>query len=293
MSNAQRLSQSVAAGTNPIPASSKGAANGVAGLGADGLVPNAQLPALLGAISGTISEGWWDASSGTLVMDSSYINKMYIVDCYTNNERHITLPTTAKRGECVFIKVRVGMLDKTGAVFVSDGDTTVRDYNPSTRRVYPGASRLFVFDGTLWVSIPLNNEYSLPTPSSLGTASTGVSWSYSLADHVHPNTISGLKEKKAVVSGSAIDLATANYFTKTAAGSLTWTVSNVPATDTSASFILDLTNGGTGTQTWWSGVKWAGGTAPTLTASGRDVLGFFTHDGGTTWTGLVLGKDVK
>ena len=70
-------------------------------------------------------------------------------------------------------------------------------------------------------------------------------------------------------------------------------MSNVPSSGTGVSFILDLTNGGSSAITWWSGVKWAGGTAPTLTASGRDVLGFFTHDGGTTWTGLVLGKDVK
>ena len=106
-------------------------------------------------------------------------------------------------------------------------------------------------------------------------------------------TATGLKETKAAVAASAIDLATGNYFSKTAASTLTWTVTNVPTTGTAASFILDLTNGGSAAQTWWTGVKWAGGTAPTLTAAGRDVLGFFTHDGGTTWTGLVLGKDVK
>ena len=70
-------------------------------------------------------------------------------------------------------------------------------------------------------------------------------------------------------------------------------VSNVPASGSSVSFTLDLTNGGAFTITWWTNMKWAGGTAPTLTAAGRDVLGFFTHDGGTTWTGLVLGKDIK
>jgi hypothetical protein len=71
------------------------------------------------------------------------------------------------------------------------------------------------------------------------------------------------------------------------------TVSNVPASGTAISFILDLTNGGSATITWWTGVKWASGTAPTLTSAGRDLLGFFTHDGGTTWNGLVLAKDVK
>ena len=103
----------------------------------------------------------------------------------------------------------------------------------------------------------------------------------------------GLKQTRVAVAASAIDLNLGNYFSKTISGTTTFTVSNVPATGTAASFVLDLTNGGSATINWWSGMKWAGGTAPTLTSSGRDVLGFFTHDGGTTWTGLVLGKDVK
>lgn len=106
-------------------------------------------------------------------------------------------------------------------------------------------------------------------------------------------TVTGLFETRATVSASAIDLATGNYFTKTISGTTSFTISNTPASGTAASFILDLTNGGSATVNWWSGVKWAAGTAPTLTTAGRDVLGFFTHDGGTTWTGLVLGKDVK
>lgn len=105
--------------------------------------------------------------------------------------------------------------------------------------------------------------------------------------------ITGTKETRVAIAASNIDLSLANYFTKTISGATTFTVSNIPTTDTAISFILDLTNGGSAAITWWAGVKWAGGTAPTLTASGRDVLGFFTYDGGATWTGLVLGKDVK
>ena len=52
----------------------------------------------------------------------------------------------------------------------------------------------------------------------------------------------------------------------------------------------DRTSGGAYTVTFPASVKWAGGTAPTLTASGYDDLGFFTIDGGTTWQGFVLGK---
>lgn len=101
------------------------------------------------------------------------------------------------------------------------------------------------------------------------------------------------KETKAAISASNIDLNVANYFSKTISGSTTFTVSNVPSTNTVASFILDLTNGGSAAITWWSNVKWVDGVAPTLTYSGRDTLGFFTYDNGSTWTALVLGKDIK
>jgi hypothetical protein len=94
------------------------------------------------------------------------------------------------------------------------------------------------------------------------------------------------------VAASAIDCSAGNYFTKTASGALTWTFTNVPASRAFA-VILELTNGGTGTQTWPAAVKWPGGTAPTLTASGVDVLGFITDDGGTTWRGVALMIDSK
>lgn len=101
------------------------------------------------------------------------------------------------------------------------------------------------------------------------------------------------QDTKVALAASNIDLYTGNLFTKTISGATTFTVSNTPTTGTVASFLLDLTNGASAAITWWAGVKWAGGVAPTLTAAGRDVLGFFTHDAGTTWTGLVLSKDVK
>jgi hypothetical protein len=41
--------------------------------------------------------------------------------------------------------------------------------------------------------------------------------------------------------------------------------------------------------TWPASVDWPSATAPTLTASGTDVLVFITCDGGTTWYGFVAG----
>lgn len=103
-------------------------------------------------------------------------------------------------------------------------------------------------------------------------------------------TAVSLRETKVAMGANDINLATGNAFTKTISGATTLTVSNVPSTGNFIAFILDLTNGGSATITWWSGMKWAGGAAPSLTAAGRDVMGFLSHDGGTTWTGMLLCK---
>ena len=106
-------------------------------------------------------------------------------------------------------------------------------------------------------------------------------------------TIIGLREKSTAVSASDIDLSAGNYFTKTISGATTFTVSNVATSGDVAAFVLVLTNGGSAAVTYFSGVTFAGGTAPTLTASGVDILAFFTINGGTTWRGLVLAYDIK
>ncbi len=107
-------------------------------------------------------------------------------------------------------------------------------------------------------------------------------------------TIIGTKEVALnLASGSNIDLSLGNLYYKTISASTTFTVSNVSALGTTSSFILDLTNGGSSTITWWANMKWASGTPPTLTASGRDMLGFITYDAGTTWNGLMLATDIK
>lgn len=103
-----------------------------------------------------------------------------------------------------------------------------------------------------------------------------------------------IRETRSIMdTASTIDVNNGAVFVKTITGVTTFTVVNVPAAGTVASFLVDLTNGGAFTVNWWAGVKWAGGTAPTLTASGRDLLGFMTHDGGTTWTGMMLAEDAQ
>lgn len=142
-------------------------------------------------------------------------------------------------------------------------------------------------DGAQIAYSSLSGTPTLPSGAIVGTTDQQT---------LSAKTLTGLKETKVAVSAAEINLATGNWFTKTISTTTAFTVTNVPSSGTAVSFILDLTNGGSATVSWSTGftsVKYAGGSAPTLTASGRDVLGFFTHDGGSTWTCLLLAKDVK
>lgn len=95
---------------------------------------------------------------------------------------------------------------------------------------------------------------------------------------------------------TTLNLANGNVFNVTMTGDVTFTFSG--ATNGKAcSFGLYLSQDATGSHavTWPSGVKWAGGTAPTLTttASAVDVLVFESLDGGTTWYGSLVGANFQ
>lgn len=87
-----------------------------------------------------------------------------------------------------------------------------------------------------------------------------------------------------------IDLQNGNVVTATVdTSTTTFTFSNPPASGQEGGFKLYLTNGGSQTVNWPASVDWSGGTAPTLTTSGIDILVFSTVDGGTIWYGFVAG----
>ena len=90
-----------------------------------------------------------------------------------------------------------------------------------------------------------------------------------------------------------IDLTLGNVVTGTVdTSTTTFTFSNPPTTGTAGSFTLILTNGGSQTVNWPGAVDWAGGTAPTLTTAGVDVITFTTIDAGTIWYGFASGLDM-
>ena len=96
-------------------------------------------------------------------------------------------------------------------------------------------------------------------------------------------------ETKVAMAAHAVDLELGNVFTYTLSGGQTLTFTNPAASGTACSFTLIITNGGSATLTWPTSIDWAAATAPTLTASGVDVLTFTSIDGGTIWYGIASG----
>ena len=96
-----------------------------------------------------------------------------------------------------------------------------------------------------------------------------------------------------LASGNSIDCSAGEVFYKTVTGNTTFSRTNVKPSGQVTNIILELTNGGSYTISWWSGIKWQQGVAPALTSGGTDILGFYSYDGGTTWRGVLLSRDSK
>lgn len=190
---------------------------------------------------------------------------------------------TASAGQTVFsFLYTAGLLDVylNGNKLIINDDFTAS--NGTSFTLATAAALNDVVEAVTTASLPISDAVTLSTAQTISGAKT-----------FSASVIENRVALGSVSSTAAFNLALGNVYTATLGANTTFSVSNVPASGSTISFILDITNGGAFTITWWTNMKWVAGTAPTLTASGRDMLSFITHDGGTTWTGLVLGKDIK
>jgi hypothetical protein len=111
----------------------------------------------------------------------------------------------------------------------------------------------------------------------------------------------GIQEEATVVTSgttAAIDLNDGTLFTLTLGhnvGTFNWT--NPAASGYASSFVLQVTQDGTGSRTiaWPASVDWAAATAPTLStgAADVDIFVFYTVDGGTIYYGFTAGLDMS
>ena len=120
--------------------------------------------------------------------------------------------------------------------------------------------------------------------ASGATGATGATGVANITGHVDLDQVFGPVD---------LDMSLGGYFSATATGAITWSVTNVNPASYGVIVILKLTNGGSYAQTWMSGILWPSGLAPSLTETGIDILAFVSSDGGTTWHGSLSIKDSK
>ena len=144
-------------------------------------------------------------------------------------------------------------------------------------------------DGILTSTTSTANTANTTAAAALPKAGGTVTGAINHSDQILQRTVlKDYGETKVAMSAHAVDLELGNVFTYTLSGGQTVTFTNPPASGTAGSFTMIVTNGGSATLTWPTSVDWPSATAPTLTASGVDVLFFTTCDGGTIWYGTAV-----
>jgi len=181
-------------------------------------------------------------------------------------------------------------ITSTGKILFSNMYAAVSDlpsastYHGMFAHVHATGKGYFAHAGA-WVELGNQTDVAAALPKAGGTMSGLVN----MADQILQRTVlKDYGETKVAMAAHAVDLTLGNVQTYTLSGSQTVTFTNPPASGTAGSFTMIVTNGGSATLTWPTSVDWPAATAPTLTASGVDILFFTTCDGGTIWYGTAV-----
>ena len=189
----------------------------------------------------------------------------------------------------------------TGTDPRSQGDDHIRLVKSTLRSTFPNVAgamtathtELNLIDGYTGTTAELNYN-DIPT---LGTVEPSKSVT---ADAVGTTKKLKTQEQTEIVNAvgtvstaTAINFTLGNVVTAVLASGGSFTISNAPTSGVYGKFKLILTNGGTVADPWHASVKFAGGTTPTLTTSGIDILTFETIDNGANWYAVVEGLDMK
>ena len=189
----------------------------------------------------------------------------------------------------------------TGTDPRSQGDDHIRLVKSTLRYTFPNVSgamtathtELKLIDGYTGTTAELNYN-DIPTLGTVEASKTVTADAVGITKKLKTQEQTEIVNAVGTVSGAtAINFALGNVATAVLASGGSFTISNAPTSGIYGKFKLILTNGGTVADPWHSSVKFAGGTTPTLTTSGIDILTFETIDGGTNWYAVVEGLDMK
>jgi len=185
----------------------------------------------------------------------------------------------------------------TGATVLSTSPTLVTPIlGTPTSATLTNATGLPISTGVSGLGTNVATWLGTPTSANLITVvsdetGSGVLVFNNTPSLTNPTVTNYVETPFSANSSTAITLALTNGTVQiiTLTGNATITM---PTATSGKSFIMYLKQDATGSRTvTWSTVKWAGGTAPTITstASRQDILSFFAD--GTNWYGVVVGQN--
>lgn len=136
---------------------------------------------------------------------------------------------------------------------------------------------------------------TLTSPTITGPTITGtIGGNPTITKPTLNGSVAGTQTYTPSSGGTAtLDLSVANRHVITMpAGNITIAISNA---STNQPFIVEITQDSVGSRTisWFSTIKWPGGSTPTLTTTGskRDTFGFITT-GSNTYDGYIIGMNL-
>ena len=162
-----------------------------------------------------------------------------------------------------------------GSIAASKLGGSIGDSKLSTINTAGKVSGAAITSGTIGGSAALNTSSTIATTSSVAVGQS------SATSNTKLDLNGGYAQVVVALSGTSINCALGNYFTKTVGSTTTFSVTNIPSSRV-YSFVLEVTHNG-GTLNWFSGVKWPDNDPPTLTTSRTHLFVFVTDDGGSTW----------
>ena len=231
-----------------------------------------------------------------------------LIDGYTGTTAELNTLDVTTQGTSEVSKVLTA--DASGDVTIADGayDFDIASHDGTNGLLLAGtlvtatATELNLIDGYTGTTAELNYN-DVTTLGTVEVSKTVTASAAGLVNHadyqVQRPYFLDIAETVNAIGGTGgstqdIDLTVGNVVSATVDTSEnTFTFSNPSATGRSCTFLFLVTNGGSQTVNWPASVDWVGGTAPSLTSSGVDVITFTTVDAGTNWLGFVAGLDVK
>ena len=205
---------------------------------------------------------------------------------------------------------KVVTADANGDVTIADGayDFDVASHDGTNGLLLGGtlvtatATELNLIDGYTGTTTELNynDVTTLGTVEASKTVTASAAGLVNHADYVLSRPV--VKDYAETVyaggdtaTAKTLDETNGNVQTWTMTGNCTFTMPSGSGLQAGTSMTLILTQDGTGSRTGaFTGVKWGGGTAPTLTTtatSGIDIITFYTFNGGASpvWYGFLSG----